>query len=151
MRLVILVACNLAAVLLICPPALSDTDPAPPSLLRCERHYPLIQGDTAPCAGLLVPGAEAVQAATCVRVDLPRCERRRVREHEEVRVRLAASEKLRAISDDALAATERLLQEALALSHEGPAWYESPEFVAPASAVVTLAAVLLILYGAGAL
>jgi hypothetical protein len=134
----------------VCVCALSQAEP-PPSVVRCERSYSLQRGVAAPCSGLLVPGEEAIQAATCLHVDLPQCERRREDEQRQARLQIETMSGLIDRAEIAQRKTAELLRQALALQRAGPPWYEEPAFVAPVSAIGAIAGVLLVLWGVGAI
>jgi len=43
----------------------------------CDRALPAVTGQRSPCAGVLIPTAEANKALACLRFDLPECMERK--------------------------------------------------------------------------
>ena len=66
-------ACALVLFLLMAERACAEPPSGDFNQAMCAQEYPLVQGQRAPCEGLLMPPADAAQALRCLRADLPEC------------------------------------------------------------------------------
>lgn len=125
----------------------------------CTSATLLRGGTPAPCSGLLVPEDEASKAAACLAHDLPACERRRVADIEEARIRREAVESLLRVEQDARRSCSTALDACseIVTSTPGPepaaSWWSRAEVwgLAAGGVVVGVGVTLLVVWAAGGL
>jgi len=96
-----------AALLLVAVPAWAQP---------CRTAQGISAGQPAPCGGLLVPQADAVQALRCLRVDLPGCRADVIRHQTMLEASAAQVRRERQLCDDTLEQCERTARRAAGIS-----------------------------------
>lgn len=132
-------ACALAVLLLHAPAAAAP----------CETSVALTTDTPAPCAGLLIPEADARSALHCLGVGLPRCRADMALCSAEAAAHAKGSTEMLAACDEHRA--RLLVQIDEALSIEPRAWWDSPASWFAGGAAVGAGVVMALVYGLSSL
>ena len=112
----------------------------------CQRGHGVKAGESAPCSGLLLPKADVVKAATCLKVSLPRCSAEIHKAQANFVARQAdLQRKLDAQIVRATLLDQRLIEVAKTAPPER-AWYVHPAFTAVVGFGVGIGVTVLVIY-----